>query len=233
MKALRLLVVAILLGLAGAILFHSPSHGQAPAPLPPMPLGQTHCLPVFDCPMGYAGLDFRRTNTGWHVWWYYRHPVDDSLRFVRFSCPHGTCLDATAFGDRIRGLKLASDAKAAARADAGTVGSLNCATTQSVLCTEIEAIRVETRDAAVALLPSVAASAPPPPPPPPPPDPGWVAVGGTIYKHAGGKLTGVVSGKVAAKDAPCTGVMVSKAGTFVYQELTGGVAGEATRCVKP
>jgi hypothetical protein len=72
----------------------------------------------------------------------------------------------------------------------------------------------------------------PEPLPLPPPPGAWKAYGGTIFKHANGKLTGVVSGKTAAKDAPCTGVTVSKAGTFIYQELVGGVAGEATRCVK-
>lgn len=70
-------------------------------------------------------------------------------------------------------------------------------------------------------------------PTPPTPPAGWKAYGGAIYRHAAGKLTGVVSGKTAAKDAPCTGLTVSTAGTFVYQELVGGVAGEATRCVKP
>lgn len=70
-------------------------------------------------------------------------------------------------------------------------------------------------------------------PPPLPPAGTWRAVGGTIFRHAGGKLTGVVSGKTAAKDAPCSGLTVARAGTFVYQELVGGVAGEATRCVQP
>lgn len=68
--------------------------------------------------------------------------------------------------------------------------------------------------------------------PAPVPQLGWTAVGGTIFRHANGKLTGVVSGKTAAKDSPCKGVTVSTAGTFIYQELVGGVAGEATRCTK-
>lgn len=73
-----------------------------------------------------------------------------------------------------------------------------------------------------------------PEPLPLPPPPGtWKAVGGAIFRHADGKLLGVVSGKTAAKDAPCTGVTVSVAGTFVYQPLVGGSTGEATRCVKP
>ena len=61
----------------------------------------------------------------------------------------------------------------------------------------------------------------------------WKAVGGAIYRHAAGKLLGVVSGKTAAKDAPCTGITVSQAGTFIYQQLVGGPADEATRCIKP
>jgi hypothetical protein len=72
-----------------------------------------------------------------------------------------------------------------------------------------------------------------PAPLPLPPPPGeWKAYGGTIFKHANGKLTGTVSGKTAAKGTPCKGVTVATAGTFVYQELVGGVAGEGTRCIK-
>lgn len=73
----------------------------------------------------------------------------------------------------------------------------------------------------------------PPPLPLPPPPGSWKAVGGTIFKHANGKLLAPVSGKTAAKDAPCTGATVATAGTFVYQPLVGAPADEATRCIKP
>lgn len=72
------------------------------------------------------------------------------------------------------------------------------------------------------------------PAPIPVPTPGeWKAYGGTIFKHANGKLTSAVTGKTATKGASCKGVTVATAGTFVFQELVGGVVGEATRCVKP
>lgn len=69
---------------------------------------------------------------------------------------------------------------------------------------------------------------------PPPPPPGtWRSVGGAVFRHANGRLTGSVSGKTAAAGLACTGVTVATAGSFVYQELVGGAVGEATRCAKP
>jgi hypothetical protein len=72
----------------------------------------------------------------------------------------------------------------------------------------------------------------PQPLPIPPPPGAWKAYGGAIYRHANGKLIGFLSGKTAAKDAPCVGVTVATAGTFIYQQLVGGPLDEATRCIK-
>ena len=63
----------------------------------------------------------------------------------------------------------------------------------------------------------------------PTPQSGWTAVGTTIFKFSGGRLSAPTVRK-AIKGAACDGLTVATAGANVYQGLVGGAADEKTAC---
>jgi hypothetical protein len=73
-----------------------------------------HCIPMFDCPGGYAGLDAKCTELGWHVIWFVRE-TDGTVTDRGFSCRHGSCVTAAAFADLVEKTKRAGNPSQAAR----------------------------------------------------------------------------------------------------------------------
>jgi hypothetical protein len=195
-----------------------------------------------------AKVDYgTRTDNGWFAYVWCKHATDAKPRYLAFVCVHGECLPQTNYwatvGDLIVGavsrprLTVINEHMAAnplvyacpiypagAQPPAQPASGLQfppAGTPRAGICGDLLLAMRNT-------WPLI----PPPPASAPTPQTGWKAYGGTIYRHAGGKLTGFISGKTAAKDAPCVGVTVATAGTFVYQQLVGGPLDEATRCIK-
>lgn len=257
-EALSLLAKGIFAGAIAAVLLlalfgPSLAHAQAtvPAEVKPAQKGE-RCFPgLFGTVWPGVRNDFgTRTDNGWFAYVWCKAP-DGGARYIVRVCVHGECAPQNTYWN-IGGTLVTQQASNGMTRD-DTVEEWMKANPLAYICpiypsgaqppgprpadqVQFPAVGTKRADICMDVLiamradwPQVAA----PPPPPPPPQTGWTAYGGTIFKHAAGKLTGVVSGKTAAKGAACTGVTVATAGTFVYQPLTGGPADEATRCVKP
>lgn len=231
------LLIAALIGIVGAMLFPAAAWAQTPAACPAKPA----CDPVTTKDRTLCGAELKGiTATGqWRAWWYATGVTAERTTWCSF---RWAMLDKYAPSPRttmtiVDSIKDASDVPQAimdalttysVRPPAGSQDEYEFRLLLYAACQALRASPPTTWIAGQEPKPCVA-----PTPPAPPPPGTWRAVGGTIFRHAAGKLTGVVTGKSAAKDAPCTGLTVARAGTFVYQELTGGTAGEATRCVQP
>ena len=131
------------LGLATALLFGNGAQAGV------------QCIPMFDCPGGYAGLDATRTDLGWHVIWFVRE-ADGTVTDRGFSCRHGVCVSASALADMLAQIKGASDPAQAARAafTAQVPQWSSLSASEPALLAERVKIVVAARPAAAALLPA-------------------------------------------------------------------------------
>lgn len=233
-RAARLVLLGILAGAVGALLVLSamPAHAQLRTPdgrlnstcaaeprVPPLPVPAKTIPTQADMPQQLGGQGTRAVISvsvkGVAAGWWVRRPADKvDLYLYAVTWPY-----LLANPDLLARVAALGVAPGGSSATAAAIGA-NSEPTLNIM---------DMCDVWGPLVVDLNASYPPPLPPPGT----WRAVGGTIFRHSAGKLTGVVAGKSAAKDAPCTGLTVARAGTFVYQELTGGTAGEATRCVQP
>lgn len=238
-----------------AVLFSDEARGQTTVPIDAKEAKRgERCMPGFGVGEQWPGSSFNygtRTDNGWFAYAFCKAPDGKPIFFLRV-CAHGECLPQTTYWQNVGQLIVGSvnvkpriqvaDDYIAANPVAyrcrifptGAQPPENYAapapqfpaagTLRAGICDDaLNAMR--------AVWPTAAGTTPPPPPPPP--QPGWTAYGGTIFKHAAGKLTVVVSRKTAVKGAPCVGVTVATAGTFTYQQIVGGPLDEATRCMKP